>query len=93
MKGIFLYSSLESGCDENLVSYIHNGHSTMKGDGAVFTFYCKEEGVLEGPSMVFCDGKQWNDTPPQCLGKCSIVLQRVILDHQLFFNILVLIFF
>ena len=64
-----MFSILEPGCDEEMVGYIPSGKATKKKDGAIFSFSCDVGGVLDGPSMVYCDGSEWSSSPPQCLSK------------------------
>jgi len=61
------------GCDEGMVEYIHHGKATKKHDGAIFSFSCDVGGVLDGPSLVYCNGNEWSSSPPQCFNGPSSV--------------------
>lgn len=57
------------GCDESKVHQIAYGTSKKLMKGAVYQFRCDEAAVLVGSSVVFCDGRKWNDSAPTCLCK------------------------
>ena len=40
-------------------------------DGRVFKFKCDDDAVMFGDQQVFCDGKSWNSTMPNCYGDQS----------------------
>ena len=73
-KGLLIYKQIyplfiETGCNTDLVSRIHNGHTVVEEEGAIVRFYCKEGSKLEGPKRIHCDGEKWSDNPPHCLSK------------------------
>jgi len=58
------------GCPlENLMGEdgIKNGRARPVWGGAAFRFSCNAGSLLEGNQVVFCDGKKWNGTKPECL--------------------------
>jgi len=65
----------KSGCNTDLVSRIHNGHTVVEEEGAIVRFHCKEGSKLEGPKRIHCDGEKWSDNPPHCLiGPTSVLI-------------------
>jgi len=75
------------GCDEDMVGYIPSGKATKKKDGAIFSFSCDVGGVLDGPSMVYCDGSEWSSSPPQCLSPTSRPALSIEVDGNISPNI------
>jgi len=61
----------KTGCNTDLVSRIHNGHTVVEEEGAIVRFHCKEGSKLEGPKRIHCDGEKWSDNPPHCLSPAS----------------------
>ncbi len=60
---------LELGCDESNMKSLSNGESRRMMRGRVYEFKCKDGTVMEGFPAVYCDGKDWNGTKPECLSK------------------------
>jgi len=59
-----------AGCElENLMGEegVRNGRARALWGGAAFRFSCNAGSEMDGNSMVFCDGKYWNGTKPECL--------------------------
>ena len=58
-----------AGCDkrELLGDRLEYGLSRSMYGGAAYRFSCSPGAVMEGSSTVFCDGKEWNGTKPECL--------------------------
>ena len=53
---------------------IEHGESRRLHHGAVFAYRCLYPGSeIRGSALVFCDGQQWNDTKPACLGKRAVL--------------------
>jgi len=75
------------GCDEGMVEYIHHGKATKKHDGAIFSFSCDVGGVLDGPSLVYCDGNEWSSSPPQCFSPTSRPALSIEVDGNISPNI------
>jgi len=59
------------GCDEEEVSSLLHGLTRRMSNGGIYRFRCEPGFVMEGPSLVTCDGSRWNDSAPQCLGPGS----------------------
>jgi len=60
------------GCDENNFRRLENGVVKRHLGGAVVTFECDENHVLDGSATIVCDGHKWNGTMPRCLSKFYI---------------------
>ena len=73
MSVITIISVPEPGCNESTVDQIINGRADKKSGGAIFSFHCEEGSVLEGSSLVFCDGTKWNDTAPLCFSQFLVI--------------------
>ena len=48
---------------------IANGESARMMRGRVYEFRCKQGTVMQGSPIVYCDGRAWNGTKPECLSK------------------------
>jgi len=60
-------------------------HSRATYGGAMYRFYCSPGTLMEGSSVVFCDGKSWSGTSPQCLAaphppSLSVIVNSIHMD-------------
>ena len=72
-----------AGCDkrELLGDSLEYGLSRSMYGGAAYRFSCSPGAVMEGSSTVFCDGKEWNGTKPECLVAPHPPSLSVIIDN------------
>eukprot|EP00092_Neocalanus_flemingeri_P038639 GFUD01042069.1.p1 GENE.GFUD01042069.1~~GFUD01042069.1.p1 ORF type:complete len:990 (-),score=267.58 GFUD01042069.1:133-3102(-) len=58
-----------AGCqvDDLMGGGVPNGRARAVWGGAALRFSCNAGSVMEGNQVVFCDGKTWNGTKPECL--------------------------
>jgi len=58
-----------AGCqvDHLMGEGLQNGRARPVWGGAAFRFSCNAGTEMEGNQVVFCDGKTWNGTKPECL--------------------------
>ena len=82
-----------AGCDESLMSEIASGQSKRKAHGGVYFYKCNEGSVMQGSSVVVCNGRDWNDTAPICLSKYVVkVIYANWTNQALTFKLLVISF-
>ena len=65
---------------------IANGESARLMRGRVYEFRCKQGTVMQGSPIVYCDGRAWNGTKPECLSKLIgniHLLYRNYIDQRL----------
>ncbi|XP_059083711.1 uncharacterized protein LOC131880986 isoform X2 [Tigriopus californicus] len=63
------------GCDQTQFKEIPHGETKSQMKGAVYLFRCEPGAMLVGSPTLFCDGRHWNDTLPECViapGKVEI---------------------
>ena len=53
------------GCDD--LQPPSNGELEYSYEGALVTFRCNSELILNGEPVLGCDGQYWNSTVPQCV--------------------------
>ncbi|CAB4059500.1 unnamed protein product [Lepeophtheirus salmonis] len=59
---------VRKGCDETLINTFSNGKSKRLLSGEVYVFQCNEgNSLLQGSRTIYCNGKKWNDTVPNCI--------------------------
>ena len=71
------------GCDELEFRDLENGSIKRPIRGAVVTFECDDNYVLEGSATIVCDGQKWNDTKPQCLSKLMLSFGYCNQEHAM----------
>jgi len=54
------------GCEEMGMLDIPYGRGKRLMFGSVFRYRCNSGAVMKGPELLYCDGKHWNGTAPDC---------------------------
>ncbi|TRY76341.1 hypothetical protein TCAL_08352 [Tigriopus californicus] len=70
------------GCDQTQFKEIPHGETKSQMKGAVYLFRCEPGAMLVGSPTLFCDGRHWNDTLPECVIAPEPPLVTITLDGE-----------
>jgi len=69
------------GCEESALEFIKHGHVRPIIRGAAYKFHCEEGAFLHGSPMLFCDGRKWNDSVPECQVHPGMPLLEIVDEY------------